>query len=285
MKPSFLNELSSSFCLFVDHEIAFHGEGFENIISGSLYPSYDPNFDSKVIYQSPYRQWVSDESIVGVGSFLPVTVNSGSTPISKGQYGLNIDYGMGRVFFDKTGTSADSDQFNVSYSRKEFNIFMTSLDETSLLLNDTEYYSIFETGVPVDVEPYPLIYIKHFYSESRPFAFGGLDESDYEFRCLILSDDLFKLDSVISILQDSSKKSFSVIPSSGLPFNLYGDFKKDTYNYFEFCENFSENLAYIDSVNVSKFDEKTNKLIKGAGVYGGFADFKIKSVRNPRISL
>lgn len=281
MKPSLLNELSSSFCLFIDHELCFNGEGFENIVSGSLYPSYDSSFDSEMIYQSAYRQWVPDESITALGSFLPISINSGSVPIAKGEYGLKIDYGMGRVFFDKTGVSNNSADFNVSFARKEFNIYLTSLDEASLFLQEPEYYSSFGTGVPVDQQPYPLIYVKHFYSENSPFAFGGLDESEYEFRCTVLSDDIFKLDSAISILQDSARKEFPLIPSSGLPFNVYGDFKDGvTYNYINNYEYYVDK-AYVESVAVSKFDEKINKLIK-FDVWGGFADFKVKVLRFPR---
>ena len=283
MKISFLNELSSSFCLFLDHEMSFNAEGFTNIESGQLYPSYDPLFDSKVTYQSSYRQWVADASITGIGGAFPISINSGTTQISKGEYGLKIDYGMGRVFFDATGANPNLSDFTATFARKEFNLFLTSLDEASLMLQEPEYYSQFATGVPVGEQPYPLIYVKHFYSKNDPFAFGGLDESSYDFRCTILSDNAFKLDSVGSVLQDSCRKSFPILPSSGIPFNVYGDFKNGVpYNYFDSCLEFGNNLAYISDVSISKFDEKVNKLIKD-DVWGGFVDFNIRVVRNPRV--
>ena len=285
MKTSFLNDLSSSFCLFIDHEICFGAEGFVNIESGQLYSSYDPLYDYKVIYQSSYRQWVAVGSITGVGGTLPLSVNSGNYEISKGEYGLKIDYGMGRVFFDATGVNSNLSDFTANFARKEFNVFLTSLDEASLILQEPEYYSSFTTGVPVGEQPYPLIYVKHFYGKNDPFAFGGLDESTYDFRCTILSDNAFKLDTIGSVLQDSSRKSFPVLPSSGIPFTVYGDYKDATpYNYFQSCLDFGDRLAYINDVSVSKFDEKINKLIKD-NVWGGFVDFNVSIIRMPRENI
>jgi hypothetical protein len=52
MKPSFINELSASFLMFVDHEICYNSQGFLNVTSGKLYPSTDPYFGNSTIYQS-----------------------------------------------------------------------------------------------------------------------------------------------------------------------------------------------------------------------------------------
>ena len=283
MKISFTNELSASFMMFIDHEICYNAEGFVNVVSGSLYPSIDPAFNNYTIYQSDYRQWVSDSSISGAGGIVASSINNANTVINKSQSGLKIDYGMGRVFledsFPKNLTS-----LSASFARKEFNLFLTAKDETQLLMNDPNYYKEFTSGLDKSVEPYPLIYVKNFYSENNPFAFGGMDESEYEFRCLILSDNAFKLDAVNSALQDSARKNFPVFASSDLPFNIFGDFKSGIadYNYFNYCERYGDRFAYIDAVKVSKFDEKLNKIIKD-GDWGGFIDCKIKSQRYPRI--
>jgi len=284
MKPSFANELSASFMLFLDHEICYKAEGFVNIVSGNLYPSQDPAFNSYTIYQSDYRQWVADSSISELGGIVVNSISNNGVILNKSDNGLKIDYGMGRVFledsFPKNLTS-----LTASFSRKEFNLFLTAKDETQLLLNDPNYYREFTSGLAKNVEPYPLIYVKNFYSENSPFAFGGMDESEYEFRCMVLSDNAFKLDVANSTLQDSARKSFPVFQSNELPFNIFGDFKSgiSEYNYFDYCEQFGgKGLAYIESVKVSKFDEKLNKIIKD-GVWGGFIDFKIKCVRYPRL--
>lgn len=283
MKFSFANELSASFMMFLDHEICSKAEGFVNVISGSLYPSSDPAFDNYTIYQSDYRQWVPDSSVADLGALIPTSVSNGSTLINKGDDGLKIDYGMGRVFFDGS-FSKNLTTLTASFSRKEFNVFLTAKDETQLLMSDPAYYGASTGGLSKSSEPYPLIYVKNFYSENLPFAFGGMDESEYEFRCLILADNAFKLDVVNSTLQDAARKSFSIFETSSLPFNIFGDFKSgiSSYNYFEYCNSYGSKLAYIESVKVSKFDEKLNKIIKD-GVWGGFVDFKIKTQRYPRL--
>ena len=283
MKPSFLNELSASFTMFVDHEICYKGEAFSNVISGALHPSVDSYYNNSTIYQSSYRQWIVDESIGSLGAIIPTGIKNGSTDVQRGNNGLKIDYGMGRVFLDDSFPKTNS-SMTASFSRKEFNIFLTSKDETELLLTEPTSYAQFPDGVPKGAEPYPLIYVKSFYGENRPFAFGGMDESNFEFRCTILTDSAFKLDSASSILQDTARKTFPLIPSSGIPFNIYGDLKTgvSSYNYFNICDQFNNNQVYIDSVKVSKFDEKINKVIK-EGLWGGFVDFKLKALRYPRL--
>lgn len=283
MKPSFINELSASFLMFVDHQVCYNAEGFSNVVSGKLYPSTDTYFGNSTIYQSEYRQWVSDVSISGVNGTVANSINYGATVIDKLQSGLKIDYGMGRVFLDDSFPK-NLTNLTASFSRKEFNVFLTSKDEMQLVMGDPISYTQAATGMSKSTEPYPLVYIKNFYSENNPFAFGGMDESQYEFRCTVLSDNAFKLDSINSTLQDCARKDFSVIPSSGIPFNVFGDFKNIAapYNYFDLCSQFSNRSAYIDSVKISKFDEKMNKVIKD-GVWGGFVDFKVKTLRHPRI--
>lgn len=282
MKPSFVNELSASFLMFLDHEICYNAQGFVNVTSGKLYPSADASFGNTTIYQSEYRQWVSDNSIANLGGVIANSINSGNAVINKSQNGLKIDYGMGRVFFDET-VPKKLGNLTATFSRKEFNLFLTSKDEMQLLMQDNNYYKQFPSGLGKNIEPYPLVYVKNFYGQNNPFAFGGMDESEYEFRCTVLSDNAFKLDAINSALQDSSKKTFALIPSSGIPFTVFGDYKNNIqYNYFDKCNEYKNNGVYIDSVRVSKFDEKLNKVIKD-GVWGSFIDFKLKSLRYPRI--
>lgn len=281
MKPLFINELSSSFMLFLDHEICSKGEAYTNIVSGQLYSSSDPFFNTKKVYQSSYRQWIVDESIVGVN--VPTGVFVGASFIPKGVSGLNIDYGMGRAFFD-SGVAGNIGNMTANFSAKEFNLFLTAKDESQLFLDDPISSTQVTGALPVSMEPFPLIYVKNYYGENNPFAFGGMDESNYEFRCTVLADNAFKLDALNSILQDSARKSFSLIPSSGIPFNIFGDLKSgiSSYNFHELSNKYKNNLIYIETVRVSKFDERVNKLIK-EGVWGGFVDFKLKAVRYPRI--
>jgi hypothetical protein len=281
MKASFTNELASSFLLFLDHEVCYEGEAFYNVVSGSLLQSEDSRFYSLPIYQSQYRQWVVDDSLSALGATIPNEVEVNGVPFPKGVNGLNIDYGMGRVFFEDTFPK--NAEVKASFSAKEFNIYMTSKDESQLILSDQLGLSDYPSGLPPEAEPYPLIYVRNFYGENYPFAFGGLEESEYEFRCSALADSSFKLDSLNCIMQDSARKYFPVLKSSDIPFNVFGDLKSgvSSYNYETICSDPDFGLAYIEKVSVSKFDEKINKSIKD-GIWGSFADFKVKALRFPR---
>jgi hypothetical protein len=280
MKASFVNELSASFMLFLDHEVCSKGDAFVNIQSGTLYPSSDPYFNNYTVYQSQYRQWVADSSIHDATICSGVNISGSFYP--KGASGMKVDYGMGRLIFDNA-VPASISNIKTNFATKEFNLFLTAKDETQLFLNDPVSSNAITGALPNSLEPYPLVYVKNFFGENEPFAFGGLDESNHEFRCTIFSDTAFKLDSLNSILQDSARKSFSLIPPSGIPFDVFGDFKSviNGYNYINLSRQYSNNLVYIESVRISKFDERVNKLIK-EGVWGGFADFKLKTIRMPR---
>lgn len=279
MKPSFANELSASFVLFLDHELCKRAEAFKNVYSGQLFPSSDPSFPNSEIYQSNFKQWIFDSSLSSLGAVQVSGVFNSGNFISKGESGLSIDYGNGRVIFNGAYPKNSNSLFS-NFAVKEFNIYLTSKDETEIFLDQAS-----DGNLKSRSEKYPLIYVKNFYGTNSPFSFGGTDESTYEYRCTILSDCSFKLDSALSVLQDCSKKSFRKFSSSELPFGVFGDFKNGIsgFDYEGFCGFSDESLVFIDSVKISKFDERVNKLIK-EDAWGGFADFTLKSIRNPRVN-
>jgi len=282
MKSLFINELTSSFMLFLDHEVCYNASAFFNVTDEKIFPSQDPAFAGKTVYQSRYKQWVVDESILSLGAVIPNSVKHGIINIAKPNHGLKIDYNMGRFFLDSSYPGS-VDNMTASFSVKEFNIFLTSKDETQLFLGDPDDYPYANKGIEPYVEPYPLIYVKYTDSENNPFAFGGMDESVFNFRCCIMAEHMFKFDSVNTVLQDCARKSFPLIPVASIPFDVFGDVKPNCapYNYHKMCDLFSNNLIYIESVKVSKFTEKINKSIRD-GMWGGFVDFKLKALRYPR---
>ena len=52
MKATYVNNLMSSFYLWLDHEVLDRGEAFINY-SGKLYNAPDPNFPNKQVYGAP----------------------------------------------------------------------------------------------------------------------------------------------------------------------------------------------------------------------------------------
>lgn len=284
MKSSYINNLTSSFYLWLDHEILKHGEAFITY-SGKLYKSEDPSFDlTSSVYGSPFKQWVYDSSVPN--AFIPSGIYSGSQFIPRNQNGLKLDFSHGRVIFSGNKIN-NTENLTAKYSFKEFNLYYTDEREEKLMFEKA--YSLTPqttrvTGALGASEiPYPCIFIKLKSNENEPFAFGGLDVSNYWIRCIILAKDSFSLDSLTSILSDSARKVFPVFNPQDLPFDYFGDFKQNTqFNYLNLCAQQSQSqLVHIDKVSVTKFDESENLYINKKTI-AATVDFELKSIRQTR---
>jgi hypothetical protein len=270
----------SSFYLWLDHEILIRGEAFVNY-SGKLYNSPDPNFINSTTYSSPFRQWVYDSSITGAR--IPTGIFLNNSFIPKNISGLNIDYNKGRVIFNNQNFSGN---FSASFSFKEFNLYYTDEREEKLLFEKA--YSVTPKvhqvtgGLSYLDIPYPCIFIKHRSSENIPFAFGGEDKTQTLLRCVALAPNSFLLDGLISILNDSARKTFPLSTADKFPFNYLGDFKfNNHFNYEEMCGETNDRV-YIDKVTVSKLDEVDNAKINKK-VVAALIDFELYDIRSPRI--
>ena len=129
MTPQFLNRVAPSFTLFLDHEMLYKGNGYVNINNGQLFATEDPNFPDKKIYATPYRQFVSDHSVVGAN--IPSGISVGANFINKGTSGLYIDYDMGRVMVNNSLPQANN--INLSYAYKEYNIYYNECQDKQLI--------------------------------------------------------------------------------------------------------------------------------------------------------
>ena len=284
MKALYLNNLITSFYLWIDHEILSKGGAFINY-TGKLYNSYDPNYDGfSSVYSSPFKQWVYDSSIEG--AIIPSGVYNNGNFITKNTSGLAIDYNNGRVIF--SNNTINNNNLTAQYSLKEFNIYFTDEKEDKLLFENSysvrPKFSQITGGLGYADIPYPCIFIKNRSNENIPYAFGGEDKTESMIRCIILAKDSFSMDGILSILNDSSKKVFPLLNPVDFPFNYLGDFKTGTYfNYNELCRNQPQsNYTLIDRVTVSKIDEATNTYINKKVVMA-LVDFDIYNVRYPRI--
>ena len=118
MKATYINNLMSSFYLWLDHEVLAMGEAFINY-SGKLYNAPDPNFPNKQVYGAPFRQWVYDSSIPNVN--IPSGVFINGSYVARGTSGLNLDFNKGRAIISGSASS----NVTASYSFKEYNIYYT----------------------------------------------------------------------------------------------------------------------------------------------------------------
>ncbi len=281
MKSTYTANLMSSFYLWLDHEILSRGEAFINY-SGKLYNSSDPSFPNNSIYGAPFRQWVYDSSIPNANIPSGVFVNNNYLP--RGVSGLNIDFNKGRAILNN-GIVVNN--ITASYSFKEYNIYYTDEREEKLLFeksyNITPKVSQVTGSLGYLDIPYPCIFIKHRGGENIPFAFGGEDSTESMIRCIVLASNSFSLDGVISILNDSARKVFSVFNPDDFPFNYFGDFKTgNSFNYINLCKNQPQSsLVHIDRVTISKLDEIDNAKINKKCI-AALVDFELSDIRNPR---
>lgn len=281
MKATYVNNLMSSFYLWLDHEVLDRGEAFINY-SGRLYNAPDPNFPNKQVYGAPFRQWVYDSSIPNVN--IPSGVFINGSYVARGTSGLNLDFNKGRAIISGSASS----NVTASYSFKEYNIYYTDEREEKLLFekayNATPKVSQVTGALGYLDIPYPCIFIKHRIGENIPFAFGGQDSTETTIRCIALGLSSFSLDGLISILSDSARKVFPVLSPQDFPFNYFGDFKSgSSFNYKTLCGSQPQsNLVNIDRVTVSKLDEINNAKINKKCV-AAIIDFELSDIRSPRV--
>ena len=280
MNEIFDNKLVASFLLFIDNKILSKGNAYTNV-STRFYPSETKTL-GLTTFNAPYRQIVADTSISGANILSGIYVNN--VFLNRGTSGLMLDFNNGRAIF--TGSPSYS-TISGSYAIKDFNIYYTT-DAEEHLLFETKFelkpkVSQTITGLMEPSKSYPAVYIKYNPGQNEPFAFGGQDETISEFRCIILSDSVFKLDAICSILRDVGKSYFPLLSSDELPFNEYGDIKSgDFYNYQTLTTNKAGNdIIYIEKAQIKKFREIVNNSINSQ-VFGAFADFRLSIPRYPR---
>jgi hypothetical protein len=269
MKEQFVHTLTNSFMLWFDNFLLKKGEAFSNQ-TGTFYHTPDDFLDdSYVPFSSPYKQFVTDSSIAG--AVLPTTIAGDS------HY---IDYDNGRIV--ETGSNyTSSSTITGTFAVKDFNIYFTNETEEDLVVeNKYEVNSRIPTYSKSGIAPYdqvvPAVFLSTATMENEPLAFGGEECTKVRVNAVVLSDDPYKLDGVLSIFGDSHNEVFRPIPMSGHPVNEYGDLKDGTYSYTTLSNTYDSNKPFlVDTVTTSKLTDKARKSLAN-DLYVGFIDFDIK---------
>jgi len=285
MLPQFDNIIMTSILLWLDNKIMTKGEAYANYQS-TFYPL--PNmYYGYYTYGAPFKQMVIDSSITGANIISGVYVNGVFTVPGQGTLS-GIDAANGQLYF----TSPISDPTTAlsgNYAVKDFNIYLTSKTEESLLfetqyqINPKTYQN--PTGLPIGAETYPVIYLKYQGGKNKPLAFGGFDQTISFVRAVILADSVFNLDAVTSIMRDTSRQLIPLIYPNEMPFNSLGSVTGSSFNYINSTKNkvVDSEYVYINEVNVTKTDTKllnaTNSLNRN--VYSAFVDFELGKNRYP----
>ena len=269
--------------LWFDHEITSEGLAYTNY-TGRFYP-INNKFSNIYTFASPYQPMVYDSSILGANIISGVTISG--VFISTGFSGLNnINYERGQVYFNNN--IANSAPISGSFAIKDFHVkFATDSEERILFETKHNLRPKFNqtiTGINSNETTYPVIYLRDNGGRNEEFALGGLDNSEYNIRAIIIAKSQFDLDATLSICRDSSRKFVPLLSEQDMPFNEFGGLKSGVFNYDNLF-SIKPKECFISDVYVSKLYEgvksETNAI--NTDMFVGFVDFSLSIHRYPRL--
>ena len=286
MKPTFTHNVINSFFLWFDNFLMTKGDAYKTYTT-KLYNYQDARLGAdKVVYGSPYKQWVYDKNITGTTIPSGFTINNQF--VSTGTSGMKIDFDNGRIIFN-SGVSTD---LNVTgtYSVKEVNSYITDQPEDNLIIENKFVTNSRFTVSENYIAPYnpvtPCIFASIETAHNTAFAFGGEDETKCIIKVVAFCENLYQLDGVLSIFGDSYNEIFSLIPMTGHPLGEFNELKTGVYptgyNYKNLSNAYNSQTLFISHVETSKIRDSVIKELNPI-LHIGFLDFEIKTYRYPRL--
>jgi len=290
----------TSFALWIDNYLLTKGEAYKNVSGHSLTYNADPQLPDKLVFSSAYKQWVYDSSVPGA-TVRNYVSGAGDSNLSKQEnFDFKIDYDNGRIIFDDDNPVITSlTPFAADFAVKDFNIYPTDVDEESLIVEsnyqeNARYSTLTDsTGIAPYTPVTPAIFVSLADGRNEPFAFGGMDESINEFRCVVFAENPYQLDGALSIFRDSKNEAVSLLEFEDHPHTAYGDLKtgnnaynqSDAYNnptfYYTGLAAARPDKFFIKEVYTSKMSNRLKEAINPE-LHIGFVDFIISDHRNPR---
>lgn len=286
MKTQYENRVISSFLLWFDHTLLDKGEAYTN--HSSKYYPVEASFYGYTGYGAPFKQFVTDSSIVGatVASGVYVSGTAVSNFKETGENPLvDINFNEGQVYFN---TAIDSNAVvSGSYAIKDFNVYLTSKAEQEVLFEEKislrPSTTQIETGLASNVATYPAVFIKNNGGENEPFALGGQDATKTNLRAIVLSDSQFSLDALCSIFKDQARVYVPILSDEKYPLNALGGLKTGVYNYTELVSGIQDKV-YLKNIEVSRFSlgYMENLSNTNPDVFKAMIDFELEGYRFPR---
>ena len=279
MIEQFQHKLTTSFFLWFDNFLLKKGEAYSNK-TGYFYYYSDPRLDSAyVAYGSPYKQWGTDSSITGATIPTGVYINGN---LSGRTDGIVFDMDNGRALIPAVGGTDST--VTGEFAVKDFSVYLTNDTEDDLIVeNKYVINSRLPSGPETYIEPYddvvPAIFLSTAVAENKPLAFGGMQDTTVHANAVVLAEDTYQLDGVLSIFMDSVNEGFTSLPMSGYPITELGDLKDGEYSYTGLINPYTGNERFvIDKVRISKLTDRTRRALANE-LYIGFIDFDILKYR------
>jgi len=286
MKISFGHKATTSFTMWFEHHLLQHGEAYNNM-TGKLFHIDDTRLPpGHERYSSPYKQWVT-ESGVGNGAYVPTYVSGSAGRVNRSDptNGYYIDFDNGGIVVTGANASANMD-WSGEFSVKEFNIYNTNQTEESIIVeskfDNNSRFTVFESGIaPYDFVT-PAVFINNEYIENTPYAFAGEDKTTLNFKSVVMAENLYQLDGILSLFADTRNVSFVNASFGDHPIDEFGDLKSGIYLYSNVVDKNEGDIFNIERVTTSKISENVRQSISPT-LYVGFIDFEVTKNRFPRI--
>ena len=286
MKPTFTHNVINSFFLWFDNFLMTKGDAYKTYTT-KLYNYEDPRLGGgKVVYGSPYKQWVYDKNITGATIPSGFTINNQFVPT--GTSGMKIDFDNGRIIFN-SGVSTNL-SITGTYSVKEVNSYITDQPEDNLIIENkfvtNSRFTVSENYIPPYNPVTPCIFASIETAHNTAFAFGGEDETKCIIKVVAFCENLYQLDGVLSVFGDSYNEIFSIIPMTGHPLGEFNEMKTGAYptgyDYKNLSNAYNSQTLFISHVETSKIRDSVIKELNPI-LHIGFLDFEIKTYRYPRL--
>lgn len=220
----------SSFLLYIDHEIQSKGQAFQNQ-TVKFFPETS-SIVNNYIFTSAVKPLCNDTSISGANILSGIYIGNSYIPV--GQSGLKaINHYKGALYF--TGINPESYGLPLSglSALKEISVKITDKTDWKLMF-ETKYVnngsmSVPVTGLDLDVEMSPIVFLRFKGQENKPFAFSRLDNQTITVRAIIIADTEFQKIGVSSILKNLNYRVIPLVQST--PFDSLGNMTGVNYNY------------------------------------------------------
>ena len=246
--------LMSSFLLYVDHALQNAG-GFTNT-TVSFYPARTP-YTNAYTFTASHKPLCNDTSIVGVQVLSGLWI--GNTYLRVGQSGLqSINHYKGAAYF--TGFNPTGLPMSGAGAYKEVSVKITDQTDWKLLfktqyINQSSHQIITGTGLALDTEITPIVFIRYKGQENKPFGFSKLDNQTLYLRSIIVAETEFQKIAITSILKNFNMRTVPIALST--PFTAAGDFTGVNYNYSQlsFDPAFTPIIMSVKAIDIPQHGE------------------------------
>ena len=276
MKPQFQHKLATSYFLWFENFFFKKSEAY-SIETGKLTYYADERLPSGYkAFGTQYKQIVYDRSLPNTNIPSGLYVNSVFVP-----FGINdniFDFENGRFISSGIASGAN---VTGTFTPKQINIYYTNDTEENIVINVQEKINQSVSNIHTDYyKPYeqkiPAIYISNDTMKNQPLAFGGLNETITKSKAIVIANNSYELDCVLSIFGDSYNEMIPLVDFDTHPLNEYGALKSG-YSYEQMSKLYPKEI-FVKDVIVSKMSDKLKQnLLKD--LYIGFIDFDLSIFR------